>query len=98
MSGQLVELAKRRAHLLDLAAQQRSALARGVEPWRPRLALADQSIATVRYMRRHPHYLAGVMVALVVFRPARTWMWLERAFLGWQILQSLDAPKRPRVP
>lgn len=89
MSRKLALLAERRRLLIAQAAIQRAALAHDVAPWRPRLALADQGIAAVRYVKNHPALLVGAALALAALRPRRVGTWLQRGWLAWQIGRKL---------
>ncbi len=89
MSEALNRLAARRSLLVDRAAAQRNALAQTVEPWRPRLALADQGVAAYRYLAQHPILVAGAALLFVVLRPRQAGRWLRRGWVVWQIGRSL---------
>ena len=93
MSKKRVELAEQRERLIDRAARQRVALRQDIEPWRVPLALADQGIIAVRYVRHHPQWVAGVVILLVVARPARALKWLQRGLISWQVVRKLGASK-----
>jgi len=54
MNEKLIRLAGRRERLVAQAAAQRMALAQNIEPWRKPLARADQRLAALRYIKRHP--------------------------------------------
>ncbi|MCW9021578.1 MAG: YqjK-like family protein, partial [Sedimenticola sp.] len=60
-----------------------------VEPWRMPLALADQGITLLRYLKHHPEGIFGIVVLLVAMRPGRIATWLGRGWVSWQLLQSL---------
>jgi carbohydrate-selective porin OprB len=59
MNKKLIRLAERRSLLVRQAAAQRTALTQSLEPWRPRLAVADRGVAAFRYIGRHPALMAG---------------------------------------
>jgi hypothetical protein len=85
MNKKLARLAERRHQLVAQAAAQRTALARDLAPWRSRLALVDQGIAAVRYVRGHPVLMGGIALLLAALRPGRVTKWLRRGWLAWQI-------------
>ncbi|MGO9446716.1 MAG: YqjK-like family protein [Thiobacillaceae bacterium] len=85
MSKELARLAERRNHLVAQAAEQRTALAQSLEPWQAPLALADQGIAALRYIRRHPALSTGAALVMVALRPKPTGKWLRRLWLAWQL-------------
>lgn len=89
MKRKLTLLAERRSRLIAQAAAQRTALANDMAPWRARLALADQGIAAVRYVRRHPALMLGAALLLAALRPRRTGKWLQRGWLVWQVGRRL---------
>ena len=89
MNKTLLRIAVRREGIVAQAASQRGTLAQHVEPWRMPLALADQGITALRYLKRHPEGIVGVAVLLVALRPGRIATWLGRGWVSWQLLQSL---------
>jgi hypothetical protein len=89
VNKQLTRLAERRRELVAQAAAQRAALAQTVEPWRARLALADQGVAVFRYVRRHPALLMGAAFLLAAWRPRRVGTWLQRGWMAWQLGRRL---------
>lgn len=89
MNRELTRLAERRRRLVAQAAVQRTALAHAMEPWRARLALADQGVAIFRYIGRHPALIAGAALLLAALRPRRVGKWLQRGWLVWQIGRRL---------
>lgn len=82
-------LAQRRERLVAQAAVQRRALARDLEPWRTPLALADQGLAALRYIRIHPQWLIGPVVLLAALRPRRVGKWVGRSWLSWRVMGRL---------
>ena len=89
MNKNLIRLAERRSLLLEQAAAQRTALIQNLEPWRPRLALADRGIAALRYMGRHPALMVAATLSLAALRPQRAGKWLQRGWVMWQIGRRL---------
>ena len=85
MNNKLAQLAARRQQLVAQAADQRTALAHNLEPWRARLALADRGIAGLRYIRRHPALMVGAALLLAALRPRGVGKWLQRGLAVWQI-------------
>ena len=81
----------RREHLVAQAALQRIALARCFEPLRPPLALADQGLAALRYLRAHPGWVVGGVILLASLRSVRGGKWLGRGWMTWQIIHALRA-------
>lgn len=85
MNRRLAQLAERRNRLVAQAAAQRVALARDMDPWRPRLALADQALTIARYIACRPALMVGAAgLLLVVLRPRRSGKWLQRGWEAWR--------------
>jgi hypothetical protein len=89
MNKRARHLAAKRERLIAQAAQQRAVLAQQMEPWRARLAIADQGVAAVRTAGRHPLLLAGIAVLLVVWRPRGAVKWLQYGVMAWQVARKL---------
>ena len=89
MNANLVRLAERRERLVAQAAMQRRTLAQDVEPWRIPLALADQGLTALRYIKSHPEWIVGVVVLLAALRPRRVGKWLGRGWVSWQVMHRL---------
>lgn len=89
MNANLVRLAERRERLVAQAAAQRRALGQDLGPWRKPLALADQGVNALRYIRSHPEWLVGVVILLAVLRPRRVGKWLGRGLVSWQVMHRL---------
>ncbi|MBX3650139.1 MAG: YqjK-like family protein [Burkholderiales bacterium] len=89
MSVELERIAERRRWLVSQAAAQRFVLEQEMTQWKPRLALADRSIAVYRYFRRYPALLAGAGVVAVLLRPRLGGVWMHRGLMLWQICSQL---------
>jgi CheY-like chemotaxis protein len=89
MNGKSSRLAERRERLVAQVAAQRTALAQNLEPWRATLALADQGVAALRYVRRRPALLVGAMLMIVVLRPKRLGRGLGLVWGAWQLGRRL---------
>lgn len=89
MNGKLIQLAERREYFVTQAAIQRKALAQNFESWRMPLALADQGLAALRFIKNYPAaWIVGV-VLLAALRPGRVGKWLRRGWIMWQIMHKL---------
>lgn len=89
MNKKLIRLAERRSQLAAQAAAQRTALAHNLEPWRARLALADQGVAVLRYIGRHPALMVGAALLVAIWRPRRAGKWLQRGWVVWTLGRRL---------
>ncbi|OIQ88178.1 hypothetical protein GALL_299500 [mine drainage metagenome] len=89
MNDKLQRLAERRERLVAQALAQRVTLAQNIEPWRLPLARADQGLAALRFIKRHPALIAGGSVMLVVLQPSHLWKWLRRGWVTWWIMHDL---------
>ena len=89
MNKKLLRLAERRERLVAQTAAQRVAVAENIEPWRMPLALADQGLSVLRYIGRHPEWIAGIVVLIVALRPGRAGKWLGRGWMTWQVVHKL---------
>ena len=94
MNDKLMRLAERREHLVTQAAVQRMALAQNIEPWRMPLALADQGLVALRFIKRHA-WIAGGGFLLVALRPGLVWKWLPRSWVAWQIVYKMRDNWKP---
>lgn len=91
MNGKLLKLAKRRERLVAEAEAQRLALAQNIEVWRKPLAIADQGLVALRYVKSHPILMAGSSVALLsIWRPGNIGKWFRRGLVAWQFLRKFS--------
>lgn len=89
MNEKLIRLTERRERLVAQAAAQRRTLAQDIEPWRIPLALVDQGLTALRYVRSHPEWIVGVVLLLAVLRPRRVGKWLGSGWVSWQVMHRL---------
>ena len=89
MNDKLIRLAQRREHLIAQAAAQRMMVAQNIEPWRVPLALADQGLTALRFIKSHPAWIVSGGVLLTALRPGLAWKWLRRGWVTWQIVHKL---------
>ncbi|TAN84556.1 MAG: hypothetical protein EPN14_01970 [Gallionella sp.] len=68
MSEQMLEVMRRRSELLSKIASQRGEAAGIGARWQAPLALADQGLAAVHFLRSNPALVAGVVALLVIRR------------------------------
>lgn len=89
MNAKMTHLAERRRQLVAQAAAQRTALARDLEPWRARLAVADKGISIIGQIGRNPALIAGAVLLFAALRPQRIGKWLLRGWMVWQFGRRL---------
>ena len=84
MNAKLVELAERRTTLVARAATQRVELSQALAPWRGSLAVVDDGLVAVRYIRNHAALVVGIVAFVAPLRPTRLARWLRRGWLVWR--------------
>jgi hypothetical protein len=89
MNNRLTSLAEHRTRLIAQIAAQRKALAQNIEPWRMPLARVDQGLTILRYIRRHPVWIAGAVALFAALQITRAGTWLRRGWVAWQMLRKL---------
>jgi hypothetical protein len=93
MEKRLIELHLQRGRLIERIAQQRSALARELAPFRIACDTTDLVVAAARdaarFVQRHPVGVAAFAAALVAMRPRRAWRWLKRGVFIWRGWRAL---------
>lgn len=98
MNKQMLAVMQRRGVLLAKIAAQREQLEETGTRWRTPLALADQGLAIVRFLRSHPVLVAGTVALLVVRRRGVTGLikggW--RVWKGYRYLTALSEKLSPR--
>lgn len=68
MIERMAELMQIRGELLARITVQRELMSEIEAEWRAPLALADQGVVVVRFLRRHPWLVGGVVAAFVIRR------------------------------
>lgn len=86
-------LAARREELLARSAVLRGQLATQVQAWQAPLALADQAVQGMHWLRRNPQWPLAGAALVVVLRPRLLLRWAGRGFWVWQLWRRL----RPHV-
>jgi hypothetical protein len=82
-------LIEQRENLIRLAADQRTALAQSIEPWRMPLARVDQGMAALRAIKQNPAWIVGGVVFLTLLRPYRVVKWLRGGWVAWRLLRGV---------
>jgi hypothetical protein len=96
MNENLLRLAKRRERLVTDAQAQRLVIEQNVNVWRKPLAMADQGLHALRYIRNHPMLIAGGSAALLsTRRPGGIGKWFRRGWVAWQILRRFSNKSKP---
>ena len=92
MNEKLLKLARRREHLVLEAAKQRVQLAQSIEVWREPLALADQGLAAINYIKKHPFLIAASTAVLVrLLRKSFIGKWFGRGVMAWQLVRKMQS-------
>ncbi len=81
-------LAMRKQRLLIRSAELRVTLAHEARALQAPLAVADQTVAGVQWLREHPEWPLGGMVLLALLRPRRALAWASRLWWGWGLFQK----------
>ena len=92
MNKKLKILAQRRERLVLKAALQRGQLAQAVDAWRAPLALADQGLAAISFIKQHPILLVGSTAVLVrLVRKSFIGRWFGRGMMAWQLVRKVQS-------
>ena len=92
MNEKLLKLAQRREHLVLEAAEQRVQLAQAVDAWRAPLALAEQGLAAISFIKKHPILMAASTAVLVrLVRKSFMGKWLGRGMMAWRLVRKLQS-------
>jgi YqjK-like protein len=85
MNAKLIQLAEHRTTLVARVATQRVELSQTLAPWRGSLAMVDEGLAAMRYIRNHAALLVGIVAFVAPLRPLRLAKWLQRGWLVWRM-------------
>ena len=92
MNEKLLKLAQRREHLVLEAAEQRVQLAQAVDAWRAPLALAEQGLAAISFIKKHPILIAASTAVLVrLLRKSFIGKWFGRGVMAWQLVRKMQS-------
>lgn len=97
MNKKLSILAAHRQQLVAQAAAQREALVAHIEPWQTPLAIADKGLEAIRYVKRHPALMLGVVALFAILRRYPGGKWLQRGWAMYELTRNLShlLPKNP---
>lgn len=84
MNEQMLAVMQRRGELLAKISAQREQLAEAGARWEAPLALADQGLAVVRFLRSHPVLVAGAVALFVIRRRGVTGL-VSGAWRMWRL-------------
>jgi hypothetical protein len=87
----MLDLALQKQRLQLKSAEQRGAVMAAASRLAPAFAVVDGVRDGLRWMRRHPEWVAGVVVTLLVVRPGAVLRLAQRSFFAWQIWRKLAA-------
>lgn len=91
MKKKLASIAERRQLLVAQAEQQRVSLAKNIQPLQGGLALADKSLNIVRYVKKHPILIMGLVSLIGLLRPMRAAKWMRRSWIASLAIRGLRA-------
>ena len=99
MDEKLPGLTQHRGEILARIAVQREQMTEIEAEWNAPLALADQGVAAVRFLRRHPLLVAGAMALFVIRRHSVAGlMWgVWRAWKSYRDFNSNPAKSSSRA-
>lgn len=86
----MIDLALQKQRLQLKSAEQRGALIAAVAQFAPAFAVVDTVRDGIRWLRRHPEWLAGGLVTLLVVRPGAVLRLAQRSFFAWQIWRKIS--------
>ncbi|MEY3201182.1 MAG: hypothetical protein RIR70_732 [Pseudomonadota bacterium] len=89
--GDPITLAARRLMLIEKSDALRETIALELSAAAPLLGLGDRVGRTLRWLKQHPLWVAGGVIALLVWRPARSMRWLKRGVFLWGICKRAGA-------
>lgn len=91
MTKKLQILGQRRERLVLEAAKQRVQLAQTVDVWRAPLALADQGLAALDFIKKYPVLtVASSAVLMRLVKKSFIGKWFGRGMMAWQFARNLQ--------
>jgi YqjK-like protein len=84
------ELLRRREELLLRSGRLRQQWSQQVQALRAPLGVADRAREAAHWLMRHPEWPIGVLVVIVLLRPARALRWSAYAWQGWSAYQRVQ--------
>lgn len=99
MNKRMLEVMQRRGELLARIASQREQMAEIETRWQAPLALADQGLAAMRFLRSNPVLVAGVAALFVIRRRGMVGLvaGVWRAWKGYRYLTAFSAKLSSRL-
>jgi hypothetical protein len=89
MAPRQIELALKRQRLQLRAAEQRLALREDLARFAPLCSAADTLRSGIGQVRRHPEWLVGAALVVVIARPRAAFRWLQRGVVAWQFARQM---------
>jgi hypothetical protein len=86
--AKLLELAERRARLVEQARTQRAQLARGLAGTDAAGAVLARAFRVVEEIRQQPLIVAAAVALLVALRPRRALGWLMKGWSAWRLYRG----------
>jgi hypothetical protein len=92
------ELLRRREELLLRSGRLRQEWSQQVQALRAPLGVADRAREAAHWLVRHPEWPLGVLVVIVLLRPARALRWSAYAWQGWSAYRRVQRVLGRRRP
>lgn len=86
----MLDLALQKQRLQLRSAEQRGALMAAAASLAPAFAVFDGVRNGIRWLRRHPEWVAGGLVTLLVVRPGAVLRLAQRSFFAWQVWRKIS--------
>lgn len=90
MNPAALELALKKQRLLIACDGLRADFAGHAKGLAPAFGAADCVVEGAHWLRKHPQPIVAAVVALLVIRPKRAWLWARRGFFAWQAWRKLS--------
>ena len=91
MQKRLESISEKRERLVKQAADQRLSLVENIRPLQSSMHLADKGLNVVRYVKKHPVLLLGIVALFGLLRPTRAVKWLRTSWIAAFAIRGLRA-------
>lgn len=99
MSERLQQLMLKKQRLLARSSDLRERLIEQSAGFSPAFSFADRLHDGIATLRRHPEWVVGAAVFVLVARPRFVWRWAKRGLVGWRLWRTVqDLLSRTAAP